>query len=298
MGWGVRAEKTPLLRILVVDDHPFHRRLAADTLRMMRNVHVDQVESAEAGLGALGYVQPDVVLVAWEMNETDGLAFTQRLRQGDAGDAFRRLPVVMISARGRASEIERARAAGVDEYVQRPFSATVLHRRVRETLGRRREFVESTHYVGPCRRRRARDDYDGPKRRLFDAADKGADSPDTQIRKGLVRMYVQSLGALLEAAPAGDTDAMRDVSLSCAQLSVLAGDMKDRLLMSATSSLFNYVKGVGAGAPLNTDVVQAHLDAVLKLAELPNSQIELRQTVTQQLSVMVTKKLRQAGQAA
>jgi hypothetical protein len=111
-------------------------------------------------------------------------------------------------------------------------------------------------------------------------------------------MYVQSLGALLGAAPAGDTDAMRDVSLSCAQLSVLAGDMKDRLLMSATSSLFKDVKGVGAGAPLNTEVVQAHLDAVLKLAELPNSQIELRQTVTQQLSVMVTKKLRQAGKAA
>jgi hypothetical protein len=68
--------------------------------------------------------------------------------------------------------------------------------------------------------------------------------------------------------------------------------------MSASSSLFNYVKGVGAEAHLNRDVVQAHLDSILQLAELPNYQIELRQTVTQQLSVMVTKKLRQAGQAA
>lgn len=298
MGWDVRAEKTPLLRILVVDDHPFHRRLAADTLRMMRNVHVDQVESAEAGLGALGYVQPHVVVVAWEMDDTDGLVFTQRLRQGEAGDAFRRLPVVMISARGRISEIERARSFGVDEYVQRPYSAAVLHRRVRETLGRRREFVESTHYVGPCRRRRGRGDYDGPKRRLFDAVDKGADNPDTQIRKGLVRMYVQSLTALLQTGRSGEPETMRDISLSCAQLSMLSSDMKDRLLMSATSSLLNYVKGVGAGAPLNAEVVQAHLDAILKLAELPNSQIELRQTVTQELSHMVTKKLRQAGQAA
>jgi hypothetical protein len=74
--------------------------------------------------------------------------------------------------------------------------------------------------------------------------------------------------------------------------------MKDRLLMSAASSLFNYIKGVGADAPLNVDVVQAHLDSIVQLAELPNYQVELRQTVTQQLTVMVTKKLRQAGQAA
>ena len=58
------------------------------------------------------------------------------------------------------------------------------------------------------------------------------------------------------------------------------------------------IKGVGAEAPLNVEVVQAHLDSIVQLAELPNHQVELRQTVTQQLSVMVTKKLRQAGQAA
>ncbi len=60
-------------------------------------------------------------------------------------------------------------------------------------------------------------------------------------------------------------------------------------------SLFNYIKGVGAEAPLNLEVVQAHLDLIVQLAELPNHKVEIRQTVTQQLTVMVTKKLRQAG---
>ena len=36
----------------------------------------------------------------------------------------------------------------------------------------------------------------------------------------------------------------------------------------------------------------------MQLAELPNYQVEIRPTVTQQLTLMVTKKLRQAGQAA
>ena len=111
-------------------------------------------------------------------------------------------------------------------------------------------------------------------------------------------MYVERINGLLAVYKPNDADATRDLCLTCAQLSALASDLKDRLLMSATSSLFNYVKGVGAGAELNNGVVQAHLDSIVQLAELPNSQFELRQTVTQQLSVMVTKKLRHADQAA
>ena len=65
--------------------------------------------------------------------------------------------------------------------------------------------------------------------------------------------------------------------------------------MTASNSLLQYVRGVGAAGVLNTDVVRAHLDALVQLAELPNSKIEIRQTVTSELGVMVTKKLRAAG---
>jgi hypothetical protein len=111
-------------------------------------------------------------------------------------------------------------------------------------------------------------------------------------------MYCERIGVLLRALLPGDGDGLRELCLACGQLSALASDMNDRLLMSASSSLFNYIKGVGAEAPLNVEVVQAHLDAIVQLAELPNYAAELRQTVTQQLNVMVTKKLRQASQAA
>lgn len=296
---GMRAEEQKTLRILVVDDRPFQRRLTSETLRQMRHVEVEHVDSADHCVAALAYVQPDVVVTAWDMNGCDGLAMTQRIRAGEAGDVYRRVPIILITERGRASDIDRARTAGVDEFVQVPFSTATLLRRVREAQSRRRDFVESTKYIGPCRRRRPRaEDYDGPRRRLFDSGDKNADAPDVQIRKGLARMYAERISAMLKGQKPGNADAARDLALTCGQLSALAGDMKDRLLMSATSSLFNYVKGVGADAGMNTEVVQAHLDVIVQLAELPNHQAEVRQTVTQQLSVMVTKKLRQAGQAA
>jgi CheY-like chemotaxis protein len=284
--------------MLVVDDKPFQRRLTIETLRTMRNVVVEYVENADYCIESMALFQPDVVVTTWDMEGSDGVEMTQRIRAGEGGHEYRRTPVVLVTERGRLSDIARARSAGVNEFVQTPFSTVTLLRRVRETQRRNRDFVESTNYVGPCRRRRAAEaSYDGPRRRLFDSSDAQADTPDVQIRKGLARMYCERIGLLLKALKPGDAVALRDLGLTSGQLNALAGDMKDRLLMSASSSLFNYIKGVGADAPLNLDVVQAHLDSVIQLAELPNSQVELRQTVTQQLTLMVSKKLRQARHA-
>ncbi|MBC7770583.1 MAG: hypothetical protein H7124_17515, partial [Phycisphaerales bacterium] len=134
--------------------------------------------------------------------------------------------------------------------------------------------------------------------RLFDGADAEADAPDVRIRKGLARAYVERMRALLGEIKTGALEAMRELCLACGQLDTLAEDAKDPLLMAASSSLYNYVKGVGATANLNAVVVQAHLDALVQLVDLPNHQIDLRQTVTRELGALVAKKLRQAGQAA
>jgi len=108
-------------------------------------------------------------------------------------------------------------------------------------------------------------------------------------------MYCERISVLLRAVARENPESVRDLCLACGQLSALTGDMNDRLLLSAASSMFNYVKGVGAEATLNVDVVEAHIGAIIQLAELPDSKADMRQTVTQQLTVMVTKKLRQAA---
>ena len=286
-----------ILRVLVADHRVFQRRLVAEALRGWGRVDVGYAETSDQCLLALSYFQPDVLIVDWDLDGGHGLQLVRRLRMGEAGDPYRKLATIVVTTQHTAGDVERARNAGADEFVLRPFSTFTLVKRVQELQIRKRDFVESPNYTGPCRRRRGDPGYDGPRRRMFDSADKSADTPDVQIRKGLVRMYVERIGSLIRDA-ADNPEGMRDVCLACAQLSTLSSDMKDRLLMSATSSLFNYVKGVGAHAVLNGEVVQAHLDSIVQLAELPNSQADLRQTVTQQLTVMVTKKLRQAGQAA
>lgn len=290
------AAEEAVLKILVADGSAFHRRLTTETLRVAGRVLIDYAENGAQCLMALGYCQPEILIADWNLDDGRGLDLVKRIRGGEAGQEFRKLAIVMVASRNSASDVEQARNAGIDELILRPFSAQTILKRISEVRSRRRDFVESARYTGPCRRRRApTDSYDGPRRRLFDTNDKHADAPELQIRKGLARMYCERIGALLRVLQPGDAASVRDICLTCGQLSSLASDMKERLLMSAASSLFNYVKGIGAEAPLNVDVVQAHLDAIVQLAELPNHQVEIRQTVTQQLSVMVTKKLRQAA---
>lgn len=284
------------LKVLVADDRPFQRRLIGETLRAAQRVEIEFAESSDACIFALSYFEPDLLIVDWDIEGGQGVELVKRMRAGEAGQGQRRVPVVMVTARNTARDVNYARNAGVDEFVLRPFSTGVLIRRVLEARQRRREFVESGAYVGPCRRRRAEDEYGGPLRRVFDAQDKRDDDPELQIRKGLARMYVERIGGQMKAGTL-ERDAMREFCLACGQLSALCSEMNDPLLMSAASSLFNYVKGVGADGALNRDVVQAHLDALLQLAELPSYQVETRQTVTQQLGVMVTKKLRESAAA-
>lgn len=288
--------KAPL-RVLLVEDRQFQRRLIAETLRSAMRVDILMAESADHCVLGMAYFQPDAIITDWDLEGGKGVALVKRLRAGEAGEGARGTPVVMVTARSRESDVAYARNAGVDEFVLRPFSAAVLLRRLMEVTSRRREFVESAAYLGPCRRRRGDETYEGPRRRVLDKREKRDDAPELQIRKGLARMYAERIGLMLRDAKAGDRDAMRDLCLAAGQLSALCGDMGDALLQSAASSLFNYLKGVGAdGAPIH-DVVQAHLDALVQLSQLPNYQIEVRQTVAQQLGVMVTKKLR-AGAAA
>lgn len=292
-------DEAEILRIMVVEDRVFQRRLIAETLRAVRDLVILHAQSSDDAIYQLaGGAKPDMLVTDWDIEGGQGLDLVKRIRNGEAGDEQRRTPIVMVTNRNTAGAVETARNAGVDEFVLRPFSTAILTRRAVEVRDNKREFVESAQYVGPDRRRHKAPDYDGPRRRLFDAQSKDEDTPELQIRKGLARMYVERLSTQLAELQPGDADGLRELGMACGQLSALASDMKDRLLMSAASSLFNYVKGCGATGVLDTGVVKAHLDALLQLAQLPNHQIEIRQTVTQQLSVMVTKKLRQAGAAA
>ena len=240
-------EEDQKLRIMVVDDRQFQRRLIAETLRAVRDLVIDYAEGAEECLLLLGNVRPDLLIIDWDIEGGKGLDLVRRVRKGDAGAEVRATPIVMVSTHNTERAVQEARSAGVDEFVLRPFSTAILTRRAKEVRDSKREFVESVHFVGPCRRRRKEPDYDGPRRRHVRQPGKDGRQSGPANPQGLARMYAERIAVLLRSSRRRSRRLARYLPrVRPAQR--FGQRMKDKLLMSAASSLFSYVKGCGGTA--------------------------------------------------
>ncbi len=142
------------IRVLVVDDHAFVRRMVCEILRTFgcRDIH-----EAKNGIEAWQEIQnavPDLAIIDWEMNPGSGLELVRRLRDAEQSpDAF--LPIIMITAHAEKGYVTQARDAGVTEYLIKPISAKSLVRRIEEVVDRPRPYVRLPDYFGPDRRRKA-----------------------------------------------------------------------------------------------------------------------------------------------
>lgn len=280
------------LEVLVLDDQPFRRRLIAETLPCLGSMRIDQVASTKTALEQLNARPPHLLITDWGLENGQGARFVKDIRCGNAGDQAKRMPVLMTGENLTAADLELARNCGVTEFLLRPFSVASLTQRFFAALEAQRDFITSAVYVGPCRRRDRPQIYRGPRRRLLDEDGETADPPIVKIQKDQMRALLKRVNAALKPSPTPDRKTMREIFLAARDIDQLATDMDDPLLLSAADSLFSYVQGVGATPRLTPKVIDAHLDALTQLVDLPNSQVDLRTTVTRELAKLVEKKLR------
>ncbi len=111
---------------------------------------------------------PDVVMCDWQMSPGTGLDLVEKIRQ-DKSSFTRTVPIIMITGYASEEYVKKARDAGVNEFLVKPFTAESLAGRLASIIERPKSFVESAHYFGPDRRRKsARSAYQGPLRRSED----------------------------------------------------------------------------------------------------------------------------------
>ena len=121
-------------RILVVDDEPHILRLLRIVLTKEGH-HVTTAEDGGEGLDRIREEVPDIVVLDANMPVLDGYQVCLRVR-ADAGIDPQPY-VLMLTAGGQATDAERAAAAGVDEFMTKPFSPIGFGARVREILEKR-----------------------------------------------------------------------------------------------------------------------------------------------------------------
>jgi CheY-like chemotaxis protein len=276
---------------LIVDDQSFHRRLMAETLRALGVMKIEMAASPDEALQIMRAMTIDVLILDWMMEPIDGLELTRRIRRGETTAPNRKIPIILCTARNTAADVDTARNAGVDEFMTKPFTTGSLMSRILAVLTNRRQFIDSSIYIGPCRRRKQLIDYDGPMRRLFDDPSAAEENPEVQLKKRIAREALERATAITRQVTPGDRARIREVFSVAREIQTIAGQLCDPMLTAAADSLTGYIQGVGASARFDPAVVEAHVEAMTQLVNLPNVEAEMREKVAKALHTMVRKKL-------
>jgi two-component system cell cycle response regulator DivK len=115
-------------RILVVEDQADNRRILRDLLTSA-GYEIIQAENGEEALAAAARDRPDLILMDIQLPLLDGYEATRRIK---ADPELRAIPIIVITSYALSGDESKARAAGCDAYVSKPYSPRALLAKTRE----------------------------------------------------------------------------------------------------------------------------------------------------------------------
>ena len=126
------------LRVLVVDDNATSRDILRGILEAM-DFDVSLAASGEEGLAELAGASEDhpydLVIMDWKMPGMDGIEASLRIKRHPD---LKRIPtIVMVTAYGREEVVRRAEQAGLEGFLIKPVSPSVLYETIMQALGRK-----------------------------------------------------------------------------------------------------------------------------------------------------------------
>jgi two-component system cell cycle response regulator DivK len=116
--------------ILVVEDQEDNRQIVRDLLTTT-DYEVIEAENGEEALAAIAKQQPDLILMDIQLPVMDGYEATRRIK---ADPALRAIPIIAVTSYALSGDEEKARAAGCDDFVPKPFSPRQLLAKIQKYL--------------------------------------------------------------------------------------------------------------------------------------------------------------------
>lgn len=273
--------------LLIVEDNDSVRRMISDLLRGAGFNHLLHARSAEEAMELIAGHDPAVMLLDWELPGMSGIELVQKLRRAAVVKDKRfpnpQMPVVMLTARQRSADVTEARNAGVDEFVIKPFSTRSLLRALQAALCQPRPFIIAAGYVGPCRRRRQDEAYDGPLRRADDI-EQVADAVHKGLFQRSLSVELESLRALMRVRGGLHRQTLEYMVSILLEKQRKAAEYRMDMVARATHSLNDYMQDFGADA--DPRVLDVHLEAIMRLnglhaPETPDEADEARKIIRQ-----------------
>ena len=120
-------------RILVIEDQEDNRRILRDLLSTAGYDLIEAV-NGEEGVELAQTERPDLILMDIQLPVIDGYEATRQIR---SHAAVKLIPIVAVTSYALSGDEAKARAAGCDGYVAKPFSPRQLLATVRQFLSGR-----------------------------------------------------------------------------------------------------------------------------------------------------------------
>jgi len=117
-------------RILVIEDQEDNRIILRDLLTSVDFVVLEALNGQE-GVDMAATEQPDLILMDIQLPVLDGYEATRRIK---GNPALAAIPVIAVTSYALSGDEAKAKAAGCDGYVTKPYSPRLLLEKVREFL--------------------------------------------------------------------------------------------------------------------------------------------------------------------
>ncbi|QKE62793.1 PAS domain S-box protein [Aquipseudomonas campi] len=263
----------PLLggRVLLVEDNQLNQQVAAELLRAM-GCQVDIAGNGREALDRLALHHYELVFMDMQMPVLDGLAATRELR---LRPELAELPVVAMTANAMRKDREACLAAGMNDFISKPFEPQTLHAVVQRWLGQRWSRPQIVADRAQTLQLSGVDVAAGLRRVLGNEA----------LYRQLLGQFLTGQASLLEqlqsAIEQGDAATAEHLAHGCKGVSATLGA---NALAKAAGALEQHLRhGAGAASETLLVALAAQLNPLLdQLRQLPASEQEVATAVDEQ----------------
>jgi two-component system chemotaxis response regulator CheY len=113
--------------VLVVDDSSTTGRIITGLLKQIGFKHVDLVPGGHTALTKIRKIPYGLIISDWNMTPISGLDLLRTIR---AESAFRKVRFIIMTAEASTDHVTAAKAAGVDHFIVKPFTVSVLKAKI------------------------------------------------------------------------------------------------------------------------------------------------------------------------
>jgi DNA-binding response OmpR family regulator len=140
------------IKILIVDDDYHMRKVVRTMLSALGVREIHDAADGMSGLEVVRAINPDIVILDWEMPEVSGAEFVRAVRS-PASFPVPNIPIIVLTGHGERSCVVEAMRLGANEYLLKPVSTKALFDRLASVLSKPRPMVKIGDYYGPAPRK-------------------------------------------------------------------------------------------------------------------------------------------------